>query len=307
MRMNQSVRRGLMTAASLLVFIIGGWFAATFLLGIGGRQAGEARKVEGGEARAASVSEPAESLPKTITSEKDGAEMVLVPSGEFIMGANGGYANEKPEHTVLLKSFYIDKHEVTVAQYKLFLQDPRGKGHEPDESYDDYMPKDYFTNPAYDNHPVVNVSWEDAQAYCRWAGKRLPTEAEWEKAARGTDGRAYPWGPAWDGRNANSDETNPELGEDAFRFTAPVGSFPSGASPFGAHDMAGNVWEWVDGWYQPYEGNNTKDPDYGDTYRVIRGGSWLRYALGLTSSARDTCAPELRYNSIGFRCARDAR
>ncbi|HKY04706.1 MAG TPA: SUMF1/EgtB/PvdO family nonheme iron enzyme, partial [Blastocatellia bacterium] len=94
---------------------------------------------------------------------------------------------------------------------------------------------------------------------------------------------------------------------DGYRFTAPVGSFPQGASPFGVHDLAGNVWEWVDQWYEPYDGNPTRDVDYGNTYRVVRGGSWLRYPLGLTTTARDTCAPGLRFNSIGFRCACDKR
>jgi formylglycine-generating enzyme required for sulfatase activity len=244
---------------------------------------------------------------KTMLSQKDGAEMIFIPPGEFILGTNAGYANEKPEHMVFLEGFYIYKLEVTVGQYKKFIREPQGGGHEPDEPYSVHMPNDYFTNPEYDRYPVVNVSWEDAEAYCRWAGNRLPTEAEWEKAARGTDGRTYPWGVAWDEQKANWDDETGGFRVDGYRFTAPVGSFPEGASPFGVHDLAGNVWEWVNDWYQPYQGNATQDPDYGQVYRIIRGGSWLRYPLGLTCTARDTCAPTLRYDSIGFRCASNLR
>ena len=247
------------------------------------------------------------SVVRTLVSPKDGAEMIFVPPGEFIMGTDGGYANEKPSHTVFLEGFYIYKYEVTVAQYKAFLQEPASKGQEPDEPYDSYMPQDYFTNPTYSNHPVVNVSWENAEAYCRWAGNRMLSEAEWEKAARGTDGRTYPWGSAWDENNCSWDDESFGFRADGYSFTAPVGSYHSGVSPYGVYDMSGNAWEWVSDWYQPYAGNDTQDPDYGNTYRVIRGGSWLRYPLGLTTTARDTCAPNLRYNSIGFRCGSSPR
>lgn len=242
-----------------------------------------------------------------LISEKDGAEMILIPAGEFIMGKEDGYVDEKPQRRVFVDAFYIYKYEVTVKQYHEFLKTESGKGHEPDKPYGNYMPSDYLTNRKYENYPIVNVSWEDAQAYCKWSGNRLPTEAEWEKAARGIDGRNYPWGMAWNEKNCNWDDEKTNFSADGYRFTAPVGSYPQGASPFGVHDMAGNVWEWVNAWYKAYPENNYKDPDFGETYRVLRGGSWLRYPLGLRCSTRDFCLPEGRYNSIGFRCARDAQ
>lgn len=304
-----ALRGHLLTVGAILLLIIGGWLAITFLFGSGAQslnavnQSGHTTGIVSPITKEEAVTSSLE----TATSERDGAGMVFIPPGEFTMGTNGGYANEKPEQKVIVSGFYIYKYEVTVAQYKKFLQEHGDKSHEPDGSYDSYMPEDYFTSPKYSNHPVVNISWEDATAYCRWAGNRLPTEAEWEKAARGTDGRAYPWGDAWDEKLTNWDDEGQSSQVDGFRFTAPVGSFPKGVSPFGVHDVAGNVWEWVEDWYQPYQGNSTHDVDFGNTYRVIRGGSWLRYPLGLTTTSRDTCAPKLRYNSIGFRCACDKR
>jgi formylglycine-generating enzyme required for sulfatase activity len=309
---NSAQRRILFVVASVF-FVIAAWFVSTLLLGLGahsnnsGKQAGQGTGKE--EEKGSAVSEVSESNStiKTLTSDKDGAEMIFIPTGEFNMGTEGGYADEKPEHSVFVDGFYIYKYEVTVAQYKKFLQDPQGKGHEPDEPSGDYMPADYFTNPKYDNYPVVNVSWDDAEAYCRWAGNRLPKEAEWEKSARGTDQRTYPWGDIWDPRRVNGDDEASGFKDDGYRFTAPVGSFPDGISPYGVHDLAGNVWEWVDDWYQPYEGNPTQDVDYGTTYRILRGGSWLRYPLGLTTTSRDISKPGLRFDSIGFRCACNQR
>jgi formylglycine-generating enzyme required for sulfatase activity len=297
----KNVTDGLFSLGLIGLFILGGWFATVHLISLVRQSFNRAAQPS---ATAGSSDAAAPPLPILI-SEKDGAEMIFIPAGKFRMGTNGGYADEKPEHEVFTEGFYIYKHEVTVGQYKKFLEDPAGRGHEPDPPYQRYMPSDYFTNPRYENYPVTNVSFEDAMAYCRWAGTRLPTEAEWEKAARGTEGLTYPWGAAWDEKKANWDDESLGFRGDGFRFTAPVGSFPAGASPYGLLDMAGNVWEWVDSWYQPYPGNQTRDSDYGRTYKVVRGGSWLRYPTGLITTARDTCAPALRYDSIGFRCVAD--
>jgi formylglycine-generating enzyme required for sulfatase activity len=302
------LQRGLLLIAASLCVMIAAWFTATVLLGFGTRPKNLDRRTGEISKKEVARGDGDSSLNgKTAISEKDEAEMIFIPAGEFSMGTNGGYADEKPEHPVFVDGFYLYKYEVTVSQYKKFLQDPQGKWHEPDAPVGDYMPADYFTNPKYENYPMVNISWEDAEAYCLWAGNRLPKEAEWEKAARGTDQRIYPWGDMWDGRRANSDDEVSGFKEDGYRFTAPVGSFPEGASPFGVHDLAGNVWEWVDDWYQAYDGNPTQDSDFGKTYRVVRGGSWLRYPLGLTTTSRDTSKPSLKFDSIGFRCACNQR
>jgi formylglycine-generating enzyme required for sulfatase activity len=302
------VQRGILLVIASVFILIAAWFVATLVLGLGAKSK-NLDKQTGETSKKQATGNNSDSTPenKTIICEKDGAEMIFIPAGEFSMGTDGGYADEKPEHSVFVDGFYLYKYEVTVSQYKKFLQDPQGKWHEPDQPVGNYMPTDYFTNPKYDNYPVVNVSWEDAEAYCKWADNRLPKEAEWEKSARGTDRRIYPWGEIWDGKRANSDDEESSFKEDGYRFTAPVGSFPEGVSPFGVHDLAGNVWEWVDDWYQAYEGNPTQDLDFGRTYRVVRGGSWLRYPLGLTATSRDTSKPGLKFDSIGFRCACNRR
>jgi iron(II)-dependent oxidoreductase len=218
--------------------------------------------------------------------------MVLVPAGEFLMGSNE-YTDETPPHRVYLDAFHIDRYETTNALYERFMR-ATGRG-----------APDYWTDSSFNapTQPVVGVTWYDADAYCKWAGKRLPTEAEWEKAARGTDGRKYPWGEQWDAGRANSGETR--LGK-----TAPVGSYPSGVSPYGAHDMAGNVWEWVADWYEAayYRRSperNPKGPDSGQ-YRVVRGGSWGYVPALLRASNRVSNSPGNRGSSFGFRCARGA-
>ena len=207
-------------------------------------------------------------LPPTMPVPPPPAEMILIPAGEFIMGSpeGEGDANEHPQHPVFLNAFYIDKYEVTNALYKQFMS---ATGHIAPLFWDD----EEYNHP---NQPVVRVTWHDAVAYAEWAGKRLPTEAEWEKAARGTDGRIYPWGNEWDSSKCNSGVSG-----DGYEYTAPVGSFPAGASPYGVMDMAGNVWEWCADWYDKdyYSSQssqqNPKGPDSG-TYRVLRGGSWVR-------------------------------
>lgn len=222
--------------------------------------------------------------------EKDGSILIEIPAGSFTMGSND-YDNEKPVHTVYLDKYYIGKYEVTVGQFKKFCN-ATGKT----------MPEQPSWNNR-DDHPVVNVSWNDAKAYCDWAGLRLPTEAEWEKAARGTDGRTYPWGNAWDNTKCNSRENG-----DRYSNTSPVGSFPSGVSPYGCYDMAGNVWEWCNDWYDKnYYGSspssNPTGPSSGDL-RVLRGGGWYNGADLCRSADRFRDFPDIRYYYVGFRVAR---
>jgi formylglycine-generating enzyme required for sulfatase activity len=236
--------------------------------------------------------------------------MVYVPAGEFIMGSDEGPGggNSRPMHTVYLDTFYIDKTEVTNAQYRKCVE--TGACSQPHNA-------GWYNDPNRAEHPVVWVDWYQADAYCRWAGKRLPTSAEWEKAARGTDGLRYPWGDTFDrnGLNFTDDIRNwrPELGDaitegDGYVDTAPVGSFPTGASPYGALDMAGNVYEWVADWYdEDYYSQlperNPPGPDSG-TYREIRGSSWdchlERHAY---CAGRGWYSPGDGNNEMGFRCA----
>jgi formylglycine-generating enzyme required for sulfatase activity/tRNA A-37 threonylcarbamoyl transferase component Bud32 len=229
------------------------------------------------------------------------AEMVSVLAGEFKMGSSDAdrYASddEKPQHTVYLDAFWIDKYEVTNALYKKCVDAGKCQSPNPTESYSRRW---YYGISKFDNYPVIYVSWNDAKAYCEWAGKRLPTEAEWEKAARGTDGRIYPWGNAFDKNRLNSSEGG--RGD-----TTPVDSFPSGASPYGALDMAGNVWEWVADWhdsayYTNSPRNNPKGPSSGQ-YRVLRGGAWNYNQYYVRAAYRIYNIPDLRNNYVGFRCA----
>jgi len=219
----------------------------------------------------------------------DRADMVLVPAGEFLMGSDDSdYA--KPQHGVYLDDYWIYKMPVTVAQYRKFCEaTQRAMPDAPSWSWKD-------------DHPAVNVTWHDARAYCEWTGVGLPTEAQWEKAARGTGGRKYPWGDRWDVRRcANS------VGRNNLASTLPVGSYPSGASPYGCLDMAGNVWEWCADWfgrnyYQCGIDRNPPGPEQG-MYRVLRGGSWFDYGPGSFRCAhRYGFAPDVRYSYFGFRC-----
>jgi formylglycine-generating enzyme required for sulfatase activity len=244
---------------------------------------------------------------------KDGAPMVKVPAGEFLMGSDSTDSetspDEHPQHKVTLGEFYIDKYEVTNGQYRAFLASVASAGHaacdpaEPEGK--DHRPHpqswlDYRMNTT--NQPVVGVDWYDASSYCRWAGKRLPTEAEWEKAARGTDGRIYPWGNEWESSRARASETKSKR-------SSKVGSFPSGAGPYGAEDMAGNVWEWVHDWYgeQIYEEGpreNPSGPATGEMH-VVRGGTFSNKPEGLRAAVRNHGYPTGRINGVGFRCAKD--
>ncbi|MEE8185157.1 MAG: SUMF1/EgtB/PvdO family nonheme iron enzyme [Thermodesulfobacteriota bacterium] len=238
-------------------------------------------------------------------------DMVLVPAGEFIMGSNEvdreakaiqygekkpRYANERPERNVYLDSFYIDKYEVTITEYKEFVN---STGWEVPE-YWRFLPQ----LSEMGTYPVSEVSWYSAEAYCQWRGKRLPAEAEWEKAARGRDGRRFPWGNDFNPERANGVELRDS--------PLPVGSFESGKSPYGVYDMAGNVAEWTADWYKRYPGNEYNDLYYGAELKVTRGGSWGsdHYAMEYymrSSDRSQLVSPDEKYIDIGFRCAKNVR
>jgi formylglycine-generating enzyme required for sulfatase activity/serine/threonine protein kinase len=236
----------------------------------------------------------------------DGMTMVYVPAGEFSMGSTNAdsdaYDDEKPQHTVTLDAFWIDKTEVTNAQYGECVE--AGACPAPSQS-SSYTRSSYYGNSSFDDYPVLFVGWNQASDYCRWVGARLPTEAEWEKAARGTDGRKYPWGNGVPDCN----EANYWGKEDGcVGDTSQVGSYPAGASPYGALDMAGNVWEWVADWYDSdyyaiSPGRNPRGPDSGST-RVLRGGSWFSIQRHVRAAYRRSYVPSYAYHHVGIRCAR---
>jgi formylglycine-generating enzyme required for sulfatase activity len=239
------------------------------------------------------TSTPTLSAGATAVSEQDGMVMVYVPGGDFSMGSTDGGADEQPVHTVTLDAYWIDRTEVTNGMYALCVQ--AGDCSLPASSSSSSR-SDYYGNPLYADYPVIHVDWNAAQAYCGWAGRQLPTEAEWEKAARGQDGRGYPWG------NIYWDLTFACVGD-----TTAVGSYPSGASPYGALDMAGNVWEWVADWYAAtyYEyspSSNPPGPDSG-VNRILRGGAWFFDGYRSRSAYRFSYHPDLSGDSIGIRCA----
>lgn len=232
----------------------------------------------------------------TSVSERDGMVMVFVPAGEFIMGSNDGESDEQPVHTVYLDDYWIDQTEVTNAMYAKCVEDG---GCMPPDLIRSYNRDSYFNNHEFDNYPTIYVPWSNANAYCLWAGRRLPTEAEWEKAARGTDARRYVWG----NETPSSSFLNYAyiVGD-----TTEVGNYPNGVSPYGAYDMAGNVWEWVNDWYDinyydTSPSQNPNGPSSGE-YKVLRGGAWNIGNIVHPSSRNKTHPANLIYN-IGFRCA----
>jgi len=228
-----------------------------------------------------------------VVSDSTDAGMVLIPAGQFAMGSTDGDADEKPVHKISLNDFYIDRYEVSNTRYKECVT--AGACGKPQST-------DNYDNSQYANHPVVYVDWNMSKSYCEWRGAKLPTEAQWEKAARGTDGRTYPWGEEITCNNANY------LG--CVGDTKAIGSYASGKSPYGIYEMAGNVWEWTADWYSetyyqisPVE--NPRGPDAGQ-YRVLRGGSLKQDKYLLRTSARLGNKPSDVDLGVGFRCVRDA-
>jgi formylglycine-generating enzyme required for sulfatase activity len=231
----------------------------------------------------------------------DGTVMVVVPEGTFLMGSLPveGDPDEIPQRTIYLSSYSIDLYEVTQAQYAGFVKATQRSSPTVPVFADDVS---LIMKP---NLPVVGVSWEDAKAYCDWLGKRLPTEAEWEKAARGERGFKWPWGNVFGVSLANTSSE-----EDGYKYTAPPGRFDKGRSAYGLYDVAGNVAEWVLDWYEQdyYQKSPFRDPKGPDTgkHRVYRGGSWNDPAGGVRTAKRYAAALHQTSAVIGFRCVMDA-
>ena len=228
-------------------------------------------------------------------------EMVLVPAGEFFRGTNEGGYNERPLGLLYLEPFWIDKYEVTNAHYSEFVE---ATGHRQPGPPSRYARKLAHLRGA--NQPVAYVSWADASAYCEWKGKRLPTESEWEKAIRGTDGRTWPWGEDLTDYPANFGGS-----QDGFEYTAPVGSFPKDRSIFGVFDGAGNAMEWADNWYiedlykvSTVKKNKRAQRDGTRTYKTLRGGGYTSRGIDLRITNRMFMVPDFRDETIGFRCAK---
>lgn len=263
-------------------------------------------------------------LHPTIINPKDESTMILIPEGKFIMGNNEGAEDEKPEREVYLSPYYIDKYPITNIQFERFVQET---GYEAKLDWKSY----YKANTG--KHPVINITWNDARQYAEWSGKRLPTEAEWEKAARGTDKRKYPWGNIYQKNHCNNFDLDVKhlleqmakliekeekylsiFKRKTFRGTIPVGSFPDGASPYGVMDMLGNVFEWCSDWYDhdyynygacedPVGPEETEDRSF-IKGKVIRGGSWNKGTYTLCTRASKG-SKDILPIEWGFRCVKD--
>lgn len=254
-------------------------------------------------------------LAKTQAAKEIPLEWVHIPAGEFIMGAadtdTQSTPDERPQHKITLDAFLIGKYEVTNAQYHAFV---KATGHRLPENCCD--PKYHLWNgnvmqAGVEELPAINVSWNDAVAFCEWNGGRLPTEAEWEKAARGTDGRLYPWGNEPPSGNRANYSFDPVSMWDGPASLAKKDQYEFGKSPYGVYEMAGNVWEWVQDWYnadyyKTSPASNPKGPEKGEA-RIIRGASWRNTADMQRASNRNKHAPTERRVYIGIRCAKDAK
>lgn len=247
--------------------------------------------------------------------DKDSSILIEIPASIFTMGSNHGGYDEKPVHKVKVDRYFIGKYDVTVAQFHKFVNcteyvTDAEKFGGADIGVDCALREKAdasWQNPYFDQTgecPVVCISWNDAKAYCDWAGFRLPTEAEWEKSARGSDGRKYPWGVTWDSTKCNG-------GVNGYKKTTPVGSFQEDVSPYGCYDMAGNVHQWCNDWYgEDYYNNSPASNPTGlsipsdDKFRVLRGGCWGNIAYGCRTASRTGAAPSNKNNFTGFRVAR---
>lgn len=246
---------------------------------------------------------------------KDGVYLVSIPAGEFIMGSdpdNDPYflGVEGPSHRVYVDEFFIYRTEVTNEMYQKCVVEKACP--KPDQNRS-RTHSDYYGNSEFDDYPVINVSWVSAQSYCKWAGGQLPTEAEWEKAARGEDDRLFPWGndPPYDGQinmcdSYCADSGNRTSYRDDYPDIAPVGAHPGTESPYGVLDKSGNVWEWVfdwktDGYLKNYEYENPKGPASGSA-RVLRGGSWRNITSEVRAVVRISLTPARSLDTVGFRC-----
>lgn len=230
-------------------------------------------------------------LIEEMISQVDSMPLSLIPEGEFLMGSDIRFASEGPSHKVYLPAYWMDQFEVTNGMYQKCVD--KGACQLP-------VSTRYYDDPTYTSHPVVYVTWFMAQQYCIWAGRRLPSEAEWEKAARGTDGRDYPWGDFDPNEYRLNFASN--IGG-----TTKVGSFPHGVSPYGLFDMAGNVFEWTNDWFDLEYYQNSPylaptGPDSGQ-FRVLRGGAWDYGGMEASVSFRIWYPPEDVYGEFGFRCA----
>ncbi|MEO5957057.1 MAG: formylglycine-generating enzyme family protein [Nitrospiraceae bacterium] len=272
------------------------WTGLSLLAGVLCLEAAEPPSLKGGQAFSSEAGRG-----------RDGAPMILIPTGPFTMGSNDSLPNERPEHRVTLDAFFIDQYEVTLSLYRKFLES--GKGEFP-PTWDDEAAT------TVGDRPATGMKWESAAAYCQWAEKRLPTEAEWEKAARGTDGRRYPWGdmqPFVDIANynrglwVNEAITLVAVTSGLEGMSVRHGLKEGGKSPFGLFHMAGNAAEWVADWYgrdyyQKTSEKNPPGPAIGEK-RVLRGGSWADLPTALRVTARFSAEADYEDRTIGFRCA----